>query len=123
MQFCGSLWVLILYLLTLSLIVEQFCPLKHSACIDITMASIPLGGVNVIVVSIVFEVMALGAFALRMWALKLRHKALCLNDYAIIVAMACYRHSEKRLTNDPLADPDDRNGRRRTHRHALQLRW
>ena len=85
------------------------------------MASMPLGGVNVIVVSVVFEVMALGAFALRMWARKLRNKALCLNDYAIGVAMACYRHSKKRLANNPLADPDDRNDRHRTHRHALQL--
>ncbi len=54
------------------------------------MGSIPLSGVNVIVVSIVFEILALGAFALRMWARKLRNKALCLNDYAVAVAMVRY---------------------------------
>lgn len=61
------------------------------------MGSIPLRGVNVVVVSIVFEVLALGAFALRLWAQKLRKKTLCLNDYAIAVAMVSYCISKKRV--------------------------
>lgn len=48
---------------------------------------IPIEGVNIVVVSIVFEVCAIAAVILRLWSRQIKKKALVFNDYAVIVGL------------------------------------
>ena len=48
---------------------------------------ISLEGIKLVVISIVFEVSAVVAVMLRLWSRKIKKKALCFNDYAVVIGL------------------------------------